>query len=127
MAKEYAAEFVEPAKAFLNSCRNVKITGKVQGAVKNEVINKLLDFCEQDAEFAQAVAQKKDFQGCLNAVAQGVGQYLSDIDVYMRAVQFYFSGATIQCTMTICLEGETQDKPDKLKKRRIDLSIADIL
>lgn len=127
MAKEYAAEFVEPAKSFLIACRNEKVTGKVQGAVKNEVINKLLDFCEQDAEFAQAVAQKKDFQGCLNAVAKGVGQYLSDIDVYMRAVQFYFPGATIQVSMTICLAGEQQVKQDKPKKRRIDLSIADIL
>lgn len=41
-------------------------------AMKSEVGKALQDFCRQDAEFAQAVAQGGSFAGCMKAVAKGV-------------------------------------------------------
>ena len=66
----------------------------------------LKDFCEQDAEFAQAVAQGGSFKDCMHAVAKGVGGSISDIDAYKKAVQFYFPGAEIRVQMSIDLIGD---------------------
>ena len=41
---------------------------------------------------------------CMTNVAKGVGNSLSDIEAYRRAVSFYFDGAKINFTMTIQLE-----------------------
>lgn len=65
----------------------------------------LKDFCEQDVEFAQAVAQGGSFKDCMHAVAKGVGGSISDIDAYKKAVQFYFPGAEIRVQMSIDLIG----------------------
>ena len=45
----------------------------------------LLEFCRQNEEFAQAVAQGGSFQECMKAVAQGVGNCISDLEAYRRA------------------------------------------
>ena len=56
----------------------------------------LCEFCRQNAEFARAICETdKHLDGCLKAVAKGCGNGISDLDAFTRAVQFYFSGATI--------------------------------
>ena len=37
-------------------------------------------------------------------MAKGVGQSLSDLEAYRRAVSFYFDGAQVDVAMTIRLE-----------------------
>ena len=62
----------------------------------------LCEFCRQNAEFARAICQTdKHLDGCLKHVAKGCGNGISDLDAFTRAVQFYFSGATISFKMLI--------------------------
>ena len=82
-------------------CKEVK--GTKESAMKAAVRDTLLEFCRQDEEFAQAVAQGGSFQDCMKAVAKGVGGSISDLEAYRRAASFYFDGAKVQFTMSIQL------------------------
>lgn len=78
--------------------------GKYETAVKNAVVKTICNFCEQNAEFKQAIEQSdKSFVDCLKATVKGAGASLEDLEVYKRAVAFYFPGADIKCTMTLDL------------------------
>ena len=81
---------------------------KYASAMKKDVRDALLLFIEQDAEFAQAVAQGGSFEDCMHEVSKGCGSSISDLDAFRKAVQFYFKGADIQYHMTInlCAEAE---------------------
>lgn len=82
---------------------NAKL-GKYETAVKNAVMKTICNFCEQNAEFKQAIEQSgKSFADCLKATVKGAGASLEDLEVYKRAVAFYFPGADIKCTMTLDL------------------------
>lgn len=73
-------------------------------AVKKDVADMLISFCRQDTEFAQAVMQSdKTLNECCVSIMAGCGGYISDLEVYRKAVQFYFPGADIHMTMTIDL------------------------
>lgn len=74
---------------------------RYQQVMKSAVRDALLNFIEQDNEFAQAVAQGGTFADCMKAVSKGIGNAISDIDAYKRAVQYYFPGADISFIMTI--------------------------
>lgn len=80
-------------------------TGQKEKVMAPAVAAALQDFCRQDAEFAQAVAQGGSFKDCMTAVARGVGGSISDVDAYKKAVQFYFPGAEIRVQMSIDLVG----------------------
>lgn len=80
--------------------------GKKEEAMMPAVYSTLVNFCKQDPEFAQAVVQsEKTLTACLTSVAKGVGESISDMEAYKRAVRFYFPGADIKCTMAIDLVG----------------------
>lgn len=99
------SEFIEKA---LEKLKNQYITGKFDkyaAIMKASVKATLEDFCRQDEEFAQAVAQGGSFEECMKAVARGCGSGISDLEAYRRAVQFYFPGAEIRWTMTVDLIG----------------------
>ena len=66
-----------------------KVKGQREGAMKGPVKETLLDFCRQNEEFAQAVAQGGSFPECMTAVAKGVGSSISDLEAYKKAVSFY--------------------------------------
>lgn len=79
-------------------------------AMKADVGAALKDFCHQDAEFAQAVAQGGSFADCMRAVAKGVkGNSISDMKAFGLAVEFYFPGAGIEVTMNIDLCASVKD------------------
>lgn len=83
--------------------KNVKL-GKYETEVKNAVLRTICKFCEQNAEFKQAIEQSdKSFADCLKATVKEAGASLEDLEVYKRAVAFYFPGADIKCTMTLDL------------------------
>lgn len=104
---------------------------KKENAMVNAVYETLVSFCRQDEEFAQAVAQnEKTLSDCLKAVANGVGTSISDLDAYKKAVQFYFPGADIRCTMTIDLIGAAASNitmtSAPVKKSVLNMSLDDL-
>lgn len=94
--------------------------------MKQPVHDALVEFCRQDAEFAQAVMQGGTFDACMTAVAKGVGPSISDLDAYRRAVQFYFPGADIRMQMTVDLCASVRgDEPPR--KQAVVLDLFDLL
>lgn len=85
----------------------------------------LTDFCRQDAEFAQAVAQGGSFKDCMAAVAKGVGGSIPDLEAYRRAVRFYFKGADVHFHMELDLCPAAEEAPRSAQKKILD--IADFL
>lgn len=81
-----------------------KVKGHKESAMKSAVRDALLEFCRQNEEFAQAVAQGGTFPDCMAAVAKGVGSSISDLEAYRRAAAFYFDGAKVNFTMAVQLE-----------------------
>ncbi len=94
------------ALAKLSADQVKAIKGNKEKAMAGPVAEALRSFCKQDAEFAQAVAQGGSFAECMTAVAKNVGNYISDIDAYKKAVAFFFPGAKIKMQMAIDLIGD---------------------
>lgn len=82
-----------------------EVTGQKEKIMEGPVLEAIKMFCEQETEFAQAVVQGGSFAECMKKVASGVGNAISDIDAYKKAVQFYFPGAVVNMQMTIDLIG----------------------
>ncbi len=100
------------------------------GAVLHAPVREALsDFCRQNAEFARAICESdKHFCDCLKFISKEITNAISDIDAYTRAVQFYFSGATVHFKMLIDVgdgvlnEGESAKsaKPEKSLEISLD-------
>lgn len=74
--------------------------------MKDGVKQTLVQFCDQSEVFAEKVAHGKSFEECMKAVAKNCGNWLSDVDAYKRAVNFYMPEARIKIRMEI-ITGET--------------------
>lgn len=102
-------------------------------AVKKSVLEALKGFIEQDGEFAQAIVEAKGtFADCIAKTMKGCGSSISDLEVYKRAVQFYFAGATIDFKMEINLIGEAANsqtlvEAPKAESKKISLSLLDFI
>lgn len=69
----------------------------------------LKSFCRQEPEFDQAVEQSgKTFNDCIKSVLSGIGSACSDLEVFKKAVRFYFPGADIRMSMTINMSGDVE-------------------
>ena len=99
------------------------VSGQKENAMAPSVREALTDFCRQDAEFAQAVAQGGSF--CMAAVAKGVGGSIPDLEAYRRAVRFYFKGADVHFHMELDLCPAAEEAPRSAQKKILD--IADFL
>lgn len=97
--------YFDTAKAKLDG-EEKAVSGNKEKAMCGAVKEALLNFCRQDDEFSEAVAQGGSFKDCMAAVAKNVGTSISDLEAYRRAVQFYFKGADIKFQMTIDLIGQ---------------------
>ena len=87
--------------------------GRREEAVKKAVLEQLLSFCEQDAEFLQAVKDSgKGLEECCRAIMKDVGSFISDIEVYRRMAAFFFPGAGVNVQMTINLSAEAEAMGD---------------
>ncbi|MEG1998206.1 MAG: hypothetical protein RR051_07155, partial [Clostridiales bacterium] len=65
---------------------------------------------------------------CCEEIMKGVGSSISDLEVYRKAVQFYFPGADIQMKMTIDLCASVNTPSDKNKhSSAISLDLSDFL
>lgn len=82
------------------------IKGQKQKVIASETAKALTHFCEQEPEFEQAIEQSgKTFQKCLDSVCEGVGNSMSDLEAYSKAVKFYFTTAEVHFNMSIDLSG----------------------
>lgn len=86
-----------------------KITGSKTAAMAPEVRDALMNFAEQDEEFAQAIVQGGSFRACMEEVARGVGQSISDLEAYGKAAAFYFPGSKVRFEMHIDLIGDADN------------------
>lgn len=124
-------EFFNEAKEKLDRELKSGSFDKYGNAMKGDVHKALLDFCRQDKEFAQAVAQGGSFTDCMKAVGKCVtGNSISDIQAYGAAVKFFFPGAGIDVKMTInlCAEVEKQeDSPDAGSDKGLILDLSAFL
>ena len=77
------------------------ITETKEKAMAGAVADALKEFCRQSSDFAKAVVEGGSFHACMKDVAKGVGNYISDLDAYRKAVLFYFQNATVEMKMTI--------------------------
>jgi len=109
-----------------------KVSGQKEKVMANAVLDTIKDFCLQDEEFAQAVVQGGTFDACMKKVASGVGNCISDIDAYKKAVQFYFPGAKVTMQLSIDLIGdaakptaEEQKEKKQEKASAMVLSLSD--
>ena len=128
MKHEYAKEFVAPAVEYLTAAKaQSKSDDRYAKVLRAPVCEALIGFCREDGEFAEAVAQSKNIEGCLAAISKGIGSAISDLEVYARAARFYFPDAKIKMHMTIDLDGEGDAKEETQKPRRLELSIGDLL
>lgn len=82
-----------------------KVSGQKEKVMAPVVLDAIKDFCRQEPEFAQAVAQGGSFADCMKKIAAGAGNAISDLDAYKKAVEFYFPGAKVQMQLTIDLIG----------------------
>lgn len=83
---------------------------KYANVMKNSVREALVNFCDQNEEFAQAVVQGGTFEDCMKTVAKNCGSGISDLEAYRRAVRFYFPGAEVRCQMSIDLCGDVREQ-----------------
>ena len=104
------------------------IKGNKQKAIAESVVIALQSFCEQEPEFEQAIADSgKSLQDCLDAVADTCDRRggVSDLEVYRKAVQFYFSTADVRFHMEIDLSaGNGAPKP---RKETLSVSLDELL
>jgi hypothetical protein len=100
---------------------------KLSGAanvVLEPVKNALLEFCKQEKEFSQAILENdKKITDCCAEITKGVGNAVSDLEIYKRAVQFYFPGADIEFQMKIDLCASVKDN----SKSDIKISLMDLI
>ncbi len=100
---ERGKRLLEEAKKKLDDGLKERLD-KYGEVMKSAVHKALLDFCQQNNEFAEAVAQGGSFKDCMAAVGKCVkGSALSDIEAYAAAVKFFFPGAGIDVRMAINL------------------------
>jgi len=97
-----------------------KITDRYGSVIKTYVHSALAGFCKQNESFAQAIIDGGTFAECIKYCTEGIGGNtgISDIDIYRRAVQFYFPGAQVDFHISIITEGaETRihEEPEREK------------
>lgn len=104
---------------------------KYGNVVKQPLLEVLCDFCRQDGEFAQAVYQGGSFEDALKAAVKGAQNHTPDIQIYRKAVQFYFPGSDIQLNMKINLcasvEQSAEPKTPTAQHEVISLNLSDFL
>ncbi|MCM1167088.1 MAG: hypothetical protein NC401_13870 [Ruminococcus sp.] len=121
-------EAIKKLETEFEDCKSLSQKGK---AVSSAVLDALKEFCKQNEEFSRAVVQTdKPLKDCIESTVKGCGSAVSDIEVYRKAVQFYFPGADIKFSMTIDLgdEGYSNNPvSDEKKSSGLRLSLDELL
>lgn len=110
--------------------KSVKKSNCYMEVVAEPVAQALHGFCRQSEEFARAIVETdKTFEDCIETITKGIGSAVSDIEIYQKAVEYYFSGAKIEFKMTIRMSEYETEKPEPIHKpkKKIDLSLDSLL
>lgn len=104
-----------------------KYAAAVYGAVRDAMVG----FCEQKEELADAVLQQEKTLGdCCEQIMKGCGSSISDIEVYAKAVAFYFPGAKVEMKMTVYMSEFEQEEKQAVEKKPtakiLDLKFEDL-
>ena len=98
--------------------------GNKEWAVYKPVAERLISFCVQDERFAEVLYKtKRTLSDCCKECVKGCGNAISDIDVYTKAVKFYFPNSIVGMNITLELgEAPTEDyinkEPEKTEPKR---------
>lgn len=96
----------EEEKAFVGSGRAKMIFP--------HVVKTLRGFIEEDDRFAEVVANTvRTVSECCAAVVDKSGDVMSDLEVYRKAVQFYFPNADVEFKMNVRITGAAQRGGDE--------------
>lgn len=102
--------------------------GQKAKVMAKPTLDALISFCEQSEDFAEAVHDcSKTFQDCMANVEKGIGNALSDIDAYKKAVQFYMPTANIDVVMTIATSDQSGKTKSTAADKTINLNLLDLL
>lgn len=96
------AKYKTAAEKLDAELKGAKLSQKGQ-AVSSAVVQALKDFCAQNSEFERAVLDGDTVDKCIESTVKIAGSSISDLDVYKKAVAFYFPGATVKMALTIDL------------------------
>ena len=105
------SSFEEAAEKLRRECEAGSFDRHGQ-VMKQAVAEALARFCGQSEAFSQKVLKGKSFEECMKAVGKGVGDSISDLEAFRRAVQYYWKGADVRFQMEIVeAAGETGGPP----------------
>ena len=104
---------------------------KYATAVYSAVRDAMIGFVEQQSELADAVLQNDHTLGdCCEQIMKGCGSSISDIEVYAKAVAFYFPGAKVEMKMTVYMSEFEQEEMQAAEKKStakiLDLKFEDL-
>lgn len=123
-------EWYEQAAKKLEAEKSSGSYDRYAQVMKDRVCETLDLFCQQDSEFAQAVAQGGTFPDCMEDVAAEAKSYgnngIPDLEAFRRAVRFYFPGADVKFHMTVNLCAAVEDAAEPENKHKI-LDLEDFL
>lgn len=134
---ETAKMAIEKIKNELNGFKSYSRKGS---AVSGFVEKALMEFAEQNDEFAQSIVQSdKKAYDCIEYTVEKSGSAISDLDICKKAAEFYFKGAKVNFIMQIDLgdgiksnvsepvEEMPETEPKEDKNNNIQLSLDDLL
>lgn len=103
-----------------------KVTNRCCSIIRSKTVEVLEGFIKRYDEFAQAVVQGESMHDMFDTICKEIEkkQGLSDIEVYQRAVDFFFPGAKIYCHMDLDLCGSVREH--KTERTSLDLSFDDL-
>lgn len=128
-SEKISTEIINHAIEKINP-KSVKKSNRYMEVVAEPVAKALHGFCRQSEEFARAITETdRTFQECLETITKGIGQSISDVDIYQRAVGYYFPGAKIEFKMTIRMSEYETEEPEPIhkSKKKIDLSLGSLI
>lgn len=76
-----------------------------EGAVSKPVLDVLLLFCKNENFSIAVLSNPNTISDCIKKIMSGVGNSISDLEVYQRAAAFYFPNAKISFSMFIDTDG----------------------
>lgn len=87
--------------------------GQKEKCVSTHVAAEITHFCEESPEFAEVVYKtKRTLSDCCTEVLKGVGNHISDIDVYRGIAKAYFPNADVRFLMNIEINGAAPSKDE---------------
>lgn len=90
--------------------------GQKEKAISQFAATQLTHYCEESSEFAEVVYKtKRTLSDCCAEVMKGVGNHISDIDVYRGIVRAYYPNADVRFLMNIEINGAAPSEEEMSK------------